>query len=289
MSNNIFFGADPEVFATYEKDGEKFVLPPVYFRKYLGVSTDENGRHPIFVRTPDFILHEDGAAFELAVPPSHKPMDIFERVQMGYSALDAMCRKLDGSLSVSPLPTVGYEVGRWINEDRHFRYCNRFGCDPDQDAFNTNYHCTTVRADLHPERYGGGHIHCSGMQIFEDDPVLSIQTLAITAGVAAIAISDVEDLERRRTFLYGKPGKFRPQKYSDGTVGIEYRTPSNTWTKRREFADFIFSWFKVGLSLIGTDTGNMLLRELQEESKTAILQADKDLAKELLTRIEGVA
>lgn len=284
------WGADPEVFASYEKDGKNYVLPPVYFRHVLHRKVEPDDKHPIFVRRDNFYVHEDGVAFEVSVRPADDWKELFYNLQESYKALETNILKdhldvCDGKVHVSP--TINYEWERWIEYPEEFQLCNLFGCDRDFDAFDIERDAQVQHVETHPLRYGGGHIHGSGSDKALEDPILAVKLLAMTAGCAATAYSDVPKLEKLRTYLYGRPGRFRPQEYADGTFGIEYRTPSNTWTKNINIAEKVFEWFRTGIDvLLEKGLGKELLPELVEPTVKAILNSNQKLALQVLNRIE---
>jgi len=194
---------------------------------------------------------------------------------------------------VHTLPTIGYEVERWKNESETFQLCNQFGCDRDWDAFDTERDCKVLDASKHPERYGGGHIHISGVEAIKKEPISAIHSLALTVGLAAVAYTDTPELDRQRTFLYGKPGKYRPQSYGHlyneiphTDAGIEYRTPSNRWTENWELGRRIFEAAEVGIKyLLEGKLIDELLPELRIPATEAILNCNQELAKELIAHI----
>ena len=53
VNPTIVWGADPEVFATYQKDEKLFALPPVIFRRDLGVHATKDPKHPVFFKTKE--------------------------------------------------------------------------------------------------------------------------------------------------------------------------------------------------------------------------------------------
>ena len=284
------FGADPEVFIGYPLGEKTCVLPPSFLRLMHNHEVIKNGRHPIFIKKEEYIVHEDGAALEVGVIPSANWEDLWERINRSYEDISTNLLALypndcDGKVHI--LPTITYDVERWKGYSEEFHMSNIFGCDADIDAFDTEREAEVIDATLHDERYGGGHIHTSGSELASEDPISAIKFLAMTAGNAAIAYSDVPSLEKARTYLYGKPGKFRVQKYSNGETGIEYRTPSNTWTKDKKIAERIFTWFKVGIeNLLEQGLGFELIEELTQPTIDAIINADQSLALQILTRIE---
>lgn len=297
--SQLIFGTDPEFFSGYTKDNTIYCLPPVYFRQHLGVQAEPNGRHPIFIKLSNgTIVHEDGAAFELSATPSTNWEDLFERVNEGKKALETQILSKfpevnDGKTYT--LPTINYEVDRWQGEDEEFIYCTEFGCDPDEDAFNTEVKSRIIDASQHPFRYGGGHIHISGSKAIKEEPLLAVHSLALTVGLAAVAYSDVPELDKERTYLYGKPGKYRIQRYGHNfnkfpytNVGIEYRTPSNRWTDNKDMAEQVFSWATIGIKiLLEGGLVNELIDELREPVTKTIISANQADALDILGYIDS--
>lgn len=303
--STLVFGTDPEFFAGYNNKitGNIDVLPAPWFREFGKVDFIPDVKHPVFIdRWEDLgvIAMEDGVAFEASIRPSTNWHDIFDRVQLIKRMVqDDIISQFPNECNpvIYTLPTIGYDVERWMEyqNDPDFLMSMIFGCDPDKDAFNKNKKGEDVDALMHPFRYGGGHIHISGSPIFKIDPVLSIQCLAISLGLAAVAFSDAPELDKARTYLYGRPGKYRLQEYKKlfngiphTDVGVEYRTPSNRWTSSIEHAEQIFKWAEIGVhEILETGLGNELLPKIGEETCEAIVSCDQNKAKELLAFVES--
>lgn len=292
----ILKGTDPEMFAGTEKDGKLYSLPPYFFQKTLGVPTSDDKKHPVFLRGEGWILHADGRAFEMGIQPSFSAKELYDTIQ------DCKANASDQILSRFPehclpelqqVPTIGWDVERWSNMPEDFFMATEFGCDRDQDAFNMGASGEVIDARLHPEAYAGGHMHLSGTLKMADDPILTTKYLAMTAGLAATRYSDVPKLERARTVLYGVPGRFRFQTYGNKygknySVGVEYRTPSVTWTKSWEICSKVFEWAEIGIqNLLVEGLGKELLPELEDMTARAILNCDQVMAGQILQRIES--
>lgn len=290
--NGLVFGADPEFAAGYVKDGELNILPPVFLRSERGAKFEDNGSHPIFARYGETLVHEDGAAFEMSTPPSSNWRDIFDSIAYAKErfAVDVLSNYSDDCDSeLYSLPAMKYDVERWAGCGPEWDMATRFGCDQDFDVFNTKAKHTVLDAKMHPWRYMGGHIHASGIPEIEQAPLIAIRCMVLTVGLASIAYSDVPDLEKERLFLYGRPGKFRIQKYSSGITGIEYRTPSTRWTSNVEMAEKIFSWAEVGLtSLLQGKLFEQLENELMKPAIKAIIKVDQKEALNLLNHISTI-
>ncbi len=294
----ILFGTDPECFAGYVKDDKLYALPPYFFRKVLQVQASDDDRHPVFLTGDSYKAHEDGAAFEFAIRPSFDPKELFGRIQEASKNVNEQILAAFPEFCMPTLqfvPTIGFDVERWKDMPEDFFMSTMFGCDPDEDVFNLTAQCRVLDASKHPYRYAGGHLHISGNKMIAEDPHSAVRCMAMTAGNAAIANSPVADLERDRTLLYGRPGKFRVQNYGidnpfgkDYAVGIEYRTPSCTWAGNWNVAKEFLKWAEIGIKqLLGTRLAEELEAEIMEPTIEAILSADKKLAKQLLAHIES--
>lgn len=295
----LIFGTDPEFFASMKIDGKDFVVPPAYFRQYLGVGFAPNGTHPIFLEDADngVKIIEDGVAFELTILPSQKWKDLYDKISYAKKLLsDSILRFFpkDCEPDVKTLPTINFDVERWTKEDEEFQQCLIFGCDTDFDAWKAGKKGKVIDARKHPYRYGGGHIHISGSQAIKDQPILAIQCLTFTTGLAYVLNSDVPELEHLRTYLYGQPGRYRPQAYGklfndipNTDFGVEYRTPSNSWTGNLKQAEQVFKWTEIGIrNLLEGGLGKELIAKFAKEAQEAVVSCDQKVAGEILSYIE---
>lgn len=297
MNKTLVYGTDPELFSAYEKNGKLFVLPPVFMRKDLGIDFEHHPKHPKLLKRKNYFLHEDGVAVEISLKPSTSWEELYNTVQESIRDFEETVLRQFPEYCLPTLfnlPTINYEVNRWINAGNEYLMCTVFGCDPDDDAFEMKKRHKILNVEEHPFRYGGGHIHFSGRKSLIDEPILAIKSLAMTVGNAAIAFSPVPELEKERTFLYGRPGKFRIQVYPKrfnniefSEQGIEYRTPSNSWTKNFELTSKIFSWAEIGIfEMLEKELyKTMMTKEFLNNTVSAILNADQELAKENLNLI----
>ena len=280
------FGSDPEFAAAYRDDnGELFILPPVILRNDFGAPFEDNGRHPIFKRYGDTVVHEDGAAFEMSTPPTSDWRSMWKTL---HDTREAFGKDVLEQYSVCDprlysLPAMRFQVDRWLGRGEEFKMATLFGCDADEDVFNTRVPCRTMDASKHPWRYMGGHIHASGIRDIEERPLMAVRSMVLTAGLASTAYSDVPELEKERIFLYGKPGKFRIQHYTNGEVGIEYRTPCTRWTESIELAEKIFTWAEIGLtSLLQGGLLDSIAKIVEKEARSAITTVNQKKAIEIL-------
>jgi hypothetical protein len=103
----------------------------------------------------------------------------------------------------------------------------RFGCDPDYDAYEMTVNKVAAEAHETDLRSAGGHVHFAH-PIFNDPyKVLDmIKLMDLYLGVASVVFDKSLAGKERRT-LYGKAGAHRPKAYPGG----EYRSLSNFWIK----------------------------------------------------------
>lgn len=304
MNNNIskradklVFGTDPEKFAGEHQNGELFVVPPAEFRE-LGLDFIPDEKHPSFYQNKkDGIeIMEDGVAFEYTLRPSTDWKELFERIQVADRILETEILSrfdiCDGR--VHTVPTINYDVDKWSKRSEEFQQCLIFGCDTDYDAFKSGAPGKVQNAKFHAFRYGGGHIHVSGVPGFKEDTLFAVQCFALGAGLASVAYSDTPDLDKLRTYLYGRPGKFRPQTYKSTfngipytDFGIEYRTPSNRWTSTIEHAREVFKWAEISVrNLFEEGLGVEILGKFGEDAKKAIVNCNQNMASQILSYME---
>jgi hypothetical protein len=298
----LLFGSDPELFASKkDSDGKDYVVPPVFFRNELGEPIKEFDRkHPTFqeikINSNEVIkVIEDGAAFELTVPPRTNIMELIDLIHTGYDKVEEIVSKHGYNISI--IPTINYNTEEYLNMGDDFLMCLLFGCDPDLDAFNTDKKQYEESALEHPYRYGGGHIHISGSEFIQRYPIPAVRLLALTVGNFVTANSPIPELEHLRTYRYGQPGKYRIQHYKKlynnqpfTETGIEYRTPSNTWTKIKNMAEGVQFWAEIAIEKVlpNRKLGNKILKEMAENGVMAILETNQILAKRNLDMMKDM-
>lgn len=288
---DITFGTDPEFFVSYEQDGKQFCVPPIFFKKFLGVNPIvPDKKHPIYIKTPNKILiHQDGAAFEFNVPTFKNAEQCKNLINEGLVYLTDFANQY-GYTSYTR-PVIYFDpVKYFIEQDEEFQDCVIFGCDRDWDAFDyVNYNSDELNVINHPYRYGGGHLHIS-TKSFSLKPLIlpAIKLMALFVGNYFIANSPCPEEEKLRAFHYGKPGKFRPQKYPDGSEGIEYRTPSNSWLSLSvdKMQEMLEQAKKALYVLQDMDKTAKLIERFGNETISAIVDCNQDLANNILLDLQ---
>jgi hypothetical protein len=294
--NQITLGTDPEWFAGMTVKGIPQVIPAAYFEYELKMPHIEDPRHPKFYKRDGIVIHRDGVAFELTVPavPNGNWKKLLNYAHFGLEKLQNLLKPYsDVCDGVYVLPTILYDHKRWNACGDYMVDSNMFGCDRDWNAFQIEEKAVVIDAYTWPKRYGGGHMHMSGHPLMKEDPVLAVKCAAMTVGATASALSPHPKEEKDRTFLYGKIGKFRPQNYPDGSVGIEYRTPSNTWTDPNNYsmAQSLFESLEFCIEKLMNfpAKAQKLADELEEGLTEAIAQCNQPLARDILQYVKDEA
>jgi len=159
-----------------------------------------------------------------------------------------------------------------------------FGCDKDYDAILSDYVCETQDVTTHKYRYAGGHCHTSGCKFFEHY-IPAIKLMAVCVGNYFIANSPYPDLERQRALTYGRPGRYRIQKYRNGDSGLEYRTPSNSWLSfPLSGYEEMIRMTELAVHFLETERIDIIQNYLDDTIK-AITTADQTLARKILEEI----
>jgi len=121
-----------------------------------------------------------------------------------------------------------------------------------------------------------GHISIGWDNPEQEDQINMIKAMDATVGLESVLLDD--DVERKK--LYGKAGCFRFREY-----GIEYRSLSNFWIKTDESLQWAWNTTMKAIDLINSGKIEEV-KELGEYIVEAINTNNKQLAQELLTKIE---
>lgn len=285
--HSLTFGTDPEVAAYYMKDDTMYVQPAPFFRKELGLEAQKpNSKHPVYLEEYGIVVMEDGVAFEFTIPPTSDPRSMYDHIQDAKSMLDSILSPVGHQFVV--LPTLNYEIERFLTVDDEYKMCLIFGCDPDKDAILPDYVCQVIDALQHPYRYFGGHfqIGCSnpvGTRLIHTYYEPFIKLLAVFLGNLVTSRNSKPELERIRAKLYGQPGRYRLQPW-----GIEYRTPSNNWIDSVTTMRQMFEAAKTAFMLLqNPKQGKEVINEYLPSTIDAITRADTKLAQSILDSVRN--
>jgi hypothetical protein len=279
----LTYGFDPEFFAV---DKNNFVISPAIMELEMGltpVARKKDLKHPVYINNKDFSWMMDGVAFELtSYVIFNEPKQMQDLVKNALMELGNLLGKYN--LSIFTKPVVDFDL-KWMKYSDNEKVSQGliFGCDRDYDAIISNYTCDTINISTHNKRYGGGHLHLGIPEEWKNkvhrelfNPF--IRLLAITCGNINIATSKYPELEVERAQYYGKPGRYRLQKH-----GIEYRTPSNSWTTNNDAIELMFNGGKLAFELLKNSTlGRKVIEEYLESTIYAITTGNQELSSNIL-------
>lgn len=251
------FGADPEIFL--KKRGKPASA-------YGLIPGDKKNPH----KTAGGAIQVDGMAAEFNIDPV--PQNNFELFNARIvNQISEIRKRVEGhSLNISPVQDFDEDFLAAQPDE-----AKELGCDPDYCAYTL---APNPRPDGdRPFRTGAGHVHIGWGA---DIPVDNQEHLEICANFVKVLDATVGlfmtliDPDPRRRELYGKAGAFRPKPY-----GVEYRTPSNVWIKKRDDRRAIFILMKIACYLAASPNWN---KPLEEELQKIINTGDREKAKQLL-------
>jgi len=301
--NSLNFGFDPEVFLTYKDSknydnfvGEDYVMSPAVLHKDSGMEfLTPDLKHPVLAQSERVRLVMDGVAVEVNTSnPVRTGKDIRDLLDESIDMITGLATKYN--LDVSIKPAVNFDYKKYYTEeaenDISLLQGLIFGCDRDEDAFDQDFSCDTLDVSNHPYRYGGGHFHISNIPSLESGDFYVnaraiTQLCAITAGNYAVVTAQYPELEKLRSSYYGKAGKYRPQVYSSGVHGVEYRTPSNNWMNLDwpELDNFL-EMFRTSVDwYLNKQTGKKMLEQYLQPTLIAIKESNKGLSTRILESI----
>lgn len=211
----ILIGADPELFVGDDSG--------VFINGFGMIPGDKSSPF----RVKDGAVQVDGMALEFNIDPATSREDFVSKV---FSVKEQLKAMLKPGLNLLDTPVV--EFSKEFFDDQPSK-SKEMGCDPDFNAWTGSYNPDPEGGAL--LRTGAGHIHIgwtSGADPHDYDHFQQccdlVKHLDSTVGLWTVVV-DPESAGRRQ--LYGKAGAFRPKSY-----GLEWRVPSNFWTKSPELA-----------------------------------------------------
>jgi hypothetical protein len=282
------YGCDPEFFIINEVN--KVVSPALL--EYYGFikPVQDDIKHPVYIDTSEFRFHGDGVAIELGLKkPVKDYKEMYATINNSFNSLQEFVEKINKltgrSFSLYTKPVVDIDPTEYIplldNPKIYMGFI--FGCDRDYDAVDTEYNCITLDVENHPYRYGGGHIHISNEKMHKFYRA-AIMLMAITVGNFMVRESLYPDLDKLRVLTYGRPFRYRKQTYPNGAVGIEYRSPSNSWCSfSLEKMEQLFYWIDKAIFYIDhEDLAVKLVTELLPSTTDAINTYNQSLSERIL-------
>lgn len=274
----LTIGSDPEFFASLNN----FCIPPALLRLKYGVEPIDVYRknsgfpHYIYYTENGITLLDDGAAFELTVPPVDltNPNMLYEFIQTGYNWGKKLFDKY--GLNFCPEPTINFDLT--IFEKEHLKELKEstiFGCDKDWDAYDTEFVAQVFDVKKYPYRHAGGHFvigtrNTELLNKLHTYIIPIIKLVSFTVGSIALINSPYPEQEVIRQNYYGKPGKHRTPDY-----GIEYRSPSVSWTMNESLYEKMFLAAEKAVELfLNPEVGSNLINKYEVEFRNAYKNTD---------------
>jgi len=218
----ITIGADPEFFIRDMDTGL-----PVPICGLLGGTKSQ----PLVVG--HFGLQEDNVMCEYNIPVCTDTMRYAQHVLGGRQAVMDRLHSLYPNRYMEDLTPSRLFSHAMLESDQ----AKMFGCSPDFDAYSLGQANRRIDpAELDEARGGwrfsGGHVHVGFRDLMQFDipPYVAAQFADVFIGLYAVQF----DKQGKRRQFYGTAGRYRPTPY-----GIEYRTLSNVWTYRNDYAEMV--------------------------------------------------
>lgn len=281
------FGTDPEVFIYSENLG--VISPALLEIENIIKPVIDDEKHPVFIDEEEFQWHMDGCAMELKIKRGlRSAKEIKNILDFSLESLENFVKDLNykgEKLVVKKVPTIELVEELYLDKLNNKKVYQGFifGCDPDRDALS-NYKAKTRNIYV-PYRFGGGHIHVSN-KLFYQYTIPAVKLLMITVGNYVIKLTPHPELEKMRSQFFSC-GRYRPQKYGDGSFGIEYRSPSNTWISfsTDKIEEILYLINKVDYLLKNPKIGVEIIKNFEDRSISAIQNADVELASNILSEL----
>lgn len=236
--SKVTLGSDPEFFILNTNNNE-FIASC----GWIGGTKDK----PVYLE-PKLGYQEDNVALEFNVPPTTSSKELMYNVQRLVNYIETKYNFEEKKYKIMPIAS-GYFTHEQLNSEQ----AQRFGCDPDYNAWSNSVNeINSTDTNL---RSCGGHVHIGYPNSNVDSNLQIIRLLDLYLGVPSVLL----DLDTDRKQLYGKAGAFRHQSY-----GVEFRTLSNFWLASQELADWVFSNVYVALDKFNSGF------EFNEDSATLI-------------------
>jgi len=275
-ADEITIGSDPEFFISSTESGKVNCIPPILveeegleiLRQEFRDDEPEVVAHSFYYEDSNLKVMSDGAALELTVNPVelNNLETLYDNIQRGYNIGRELITPFNYNIGI--LPTIAFDVKRFNSKEK-YRVASEAGCSPDYDAWDNNFECKVHSISDYPYRHGGAHIHFGitskeKLNYLQTYSEYAVKLISMTIGSYFLVNSPQVDLDLIRMDYFGKPGKYRTPDH-----GIEYRSPSNAWTTKKEILLNAKEWILLGLNLIFHDDAEDILKEYSEPFKEA--------------------
>jgi|LakMenEpi03Aug12_release.lakeMendotaPanAssembly.Ray.scaffolds.fasta_scaffold263433_2 hypothetical protein len=236
---NITIGTDTEVFLVNTQTGKVTSAEGI-----IGGSKEE----PLNITSlgEGFALQEDNVMAEFNIPATNDNEEfksnidkILNHINTNYTNFKALI-----------VPSANFNPIDLLTEQ-----ANKFGCDPDFDAYLMQQNFPPDPIMFPDIRFAGGHVHIGlldklgvkSIDFIQDNPLQTVnpEILHVLGNVVKFMDlfvglpSTILDEDDQRKNVYGTPGRFRLKPY-----GVEYRSLSNYWIKDGYLIDMVLNGTK---------------------------------------------
>lgn len=223
-------------------------------------------------------LQRDNVAVEFATDPAVSCKDFLRCVK---NTLTEAVKKLPKDTEIVALPSAHLDPDQLKHPE-----AERFGCDPDYDAWTVEENDKPYTQDL-TFRSCGAHIHVGTTGEDENAFLLDFQGKIDTIkgmdcihGIISTVLDSSQEARARRK-LYGKPGAHRPKM----EYGVEYRVLSNYWLKSPVTVMMMYHLTQDVLRLVRENEINKLIEELDERDViNTIINGDVETAMKMIDK-----
>lgn len=217
MSNNVTYGADPELILM--RDGK-----PIGSERVI----------------PDLtgLVVRDGFQVEFNPPASNSPSILGSWIQQAFIRLDTLVKAHPG-VEVSFEPVVKVDPAEMAQLSDRSRI---LGSDPSKNVYGVKP--ILVDGETYPFRSAAGHFHFGLKGDLFDERVKLISWLDVFLGNTCVLV-DRHPLAAQRRENYGRAGEYRIPNY-----GVEYRTPSNFWLRNYTLLDFCLGFANIAVEVV---------------------------------------
>jgi len=256
VQRSFTIGCDPEFFLKERKSGRLIsAIPFVEGTKHEPQKLPKGGN-----------IQRDNVAVEVATDPADTA-DMF--VQNIKNVLTEAVAVLPEGTEIVALPSAQFDADQLEHEE-----AQRFGCDPDFDAWEIAMNEAPCASDA-SFRSCGAHIHVgtngndgNEFLLEFDGKINTIKAMDCVHGIISTVLDNSEEAIARRQ-LYGKPGAHRPKE----EYGVEYRVLSNYWLKSPVTVMMMYHLTQDVLDVVRADKTDELVDEIGSDRVQAVINA----------------
>jgi len=294
------FGCDPEYFIVGNSNSiPGDIIPPAALIADLNfevIGLTKNNKR-ILYEGNKYRFIEDGSAAELnLLEPIDDDTQFYNIIACAKEEFSRYLMR--GCCSLLRNVVGDFNINKyWKDRDETFTDCVRFGCDPDAVTdlyrdFDTG--CKNIDASTHTKRYAGGHLHIQNMSNdpnvwFNEQPYFPVVLDFLLGTKNVLLARDRATImeEKQRLKYYGFPGRYRFQKYSENTNGVEYRPLSNFWTSSRFAVRDILTLANIAANIVEKQSSMRFVETFYDDIPkvyTALVKYDLEVAKDSLNK-----